>query len=205
MPHTDPAELSPLLEAEQLIQDGLAKCLGSPRIVLEIGFGRAELIMEQAEAHPDRVYLGIEVSRKRVVKAGRRIEKRGLTNIRLVNSTAEFVLDRALPEACVSECWINCPDPWPKKRHFKRRFIQKPMVERLTRVLAPGGILHLSTDHEGYAGWIDAALLSAPGLENLHQPCPWSGQPPARGRTAYETEWLAEGRSIVYFDYVRRP
>ncbi len=184
---------------------GLEKCVGEAPVVLEIGFGRAELILDLAEQHAATPFLGVEVSRKRVIKAGRRVEKRGLANVRLLNAPAEYLLERVLPPACVSECWINCPDPWPKKRHFKRRLIQKPLVEKLACALVPGGVLHLSTDHEGYAGWIDAVLLAARGLENLHQPRPWSAERPARGLTAYEREWLEEGRSLVYFDYRRTP
>ncbi|MCP4007071.1 MAG: tRNA (guanosine(46)-N7)-methyltransferase TrmB [bacterium] len=196
--------LNPLLEAEELIQLGLEKCLGPPPYVLEIGFGRAELILDLAEKNPDRSFLGVEVSRKRVVKAGRRAEKRGIANVRLLNAPAEFVLDRVLPQASIHECWINCPDPWPKKRHYKRRLIQAPFVERLVHALAPGAILHLCTDHENYAGWIDDVLREQSGLENLHEPLPWSANRPERNPTAYELEWLAEGRVIVYFEYRRR-
>lgn len=204
MPDLDTTGLTALLEAEELLQLGPEKCVGQGPLVLEIGFGRAELIMDQAEQSSEQRFLGVEVSRKRVIKAARRVQKRGIGNVRLICAPAEYLLERALPPACVHECWINCPDPWPKKRHFKRRLIQEPLIELLTRALRPGALLHLSTDHEGYAGWIDERLGRAQGLENLHHPRPWSGQRPARGQTAYEAEWLAEGRSIVYFDYRRQ-
>jgi tRNA (guanine-N7-)-methyltransferase len=177
--------------------------LGSPSIVLEIGFGRAELIMDLAEAAPERRFLGVEVSRKRVVKAGRRIVKRGLRNCFLMHAPAEYLLERVLPAGCVEECWICCPDPWPKKRHFKRRLIQGAFLERLVAALAPGAPLHIATDHPGYADWITEVMREAKGLENLHAPAAFSRERPDRRLTAYEAEWLEEGRSMAYFDYRR--
>jgi tRNA (guanine-N7-)-methyltransferase len=192
-----------VVEAERLRVQGLEHCLGAPPIVLEIGFGRAELLMDLAEERPEQAFLGVEVSRKRVLKAGRRISRRGLENVRLVNAPAEYLLERVLPASCVSECWINCPDPWPKKRHFKRRLVRRTFLEQLARALVPGALLHISTDHEGYRDWIAEALVGAPDFDNLHAPDRWSSQPPARRETAYEAEWRAEGRSLAYFDYRR--
>ncbi len=198
------ARLEPVqLEAEELAERGLADCVGPPPIVLEVGFGRAELIMDLAEESPERAFLGVEVSRKRVAKAAARVERRGLANVRLVNAPAEYLLERVLPAACVSECWINCPDPWPKKRHFKRRLLRADVLAQLVRVLVPGALLHLCTDHAGYRDWIADALAREPRLENLHASRPWSSEPPERPETAYEAEWLAEGRSLAYFDYRR--
>ncbi|MFQ5514403.1 MAG: tRNA (guanosine(46)-N7)-methyltransferase TrmB [Myxococcota bacterium] len=197
--------LSVRLEAEALRERGPAACLGADRFVLEIGFGRAELIMELAEAEPERVFLGVEVSRKRVEKAARRVERRSLGNVRLIHAPAEYLLERVLPPACVEECWICCPDPWPKKRHHKRRLIRSAFLSRLVRVLVEGAEIHISTDHRAYAEWIHEALVKTPELENLHAPDPWASHPPARPRTAYEAEWLADGRRLVYFDYrIRR-
>ena len=192
-----------MLELEALFARGLEVCVGAPPIVLEIGFGRAELIMDLAEQHPEQAFLGVEVSRKRVAKAGARVERRGLANLRLVHAPAEYLLERVLPSACVAECWINCPDPWPKKRHFKRRLLRATVLAQLARVLVPGALLHVCTDHEGYRDWIAHALAGEARLENLHAPRAWSKEPPERRETAYEAEWRAEGRSLAYFDYRR--
>lgn len=202
---SDPGEpgLSLALEAERLRESGLEACFGSRPVVLELGFGRAELIQRLATADPERGYLGVEVSRKRVAKAARRMQRVGLENVRVVHANAEFVVERALPDACIAECWANFSDPWPKKRHFKRRLFQPAFVAQLTRVLAPGAVLHAATDHPGYALWIDEVLRGAAGLENLHAPAPWSDSAPPRPQTAYEAAWLAEGRRIAYFEYRR--
>jgi tRNA (guanine-N7-)-methyltransferase len=190
---------------EDLRTLGVESTVGAPPIVLEIGFGRAELIAALAEAEPGRAFLGLEVSRKRVDKAAQRLARRGVTNVRLVHGAAELVLERALPPKCVGECWINCPDPWPKKRHFKRRLIQPPFLSQLARVLVPGAVLHIATDHAGYAEWIAERLACADEFENLHAPARWSLGAPLRPETSYEAEWRAEGRTMVYFEYRRRP
>lgn len=203
MSDPDPAQLESILEAEELRERGLGVCVGPPPVVLEIGFGRGELLLELAARFPQRCFLGIERSRKRVLKAAKRIRRQGLANLRLVHAPAEYLLELALPEACIAECWINFSDPWPKKRHHKRRLFQPSFVVRLARVLEPGARLHAATDHLGYAEWIDAVLAAEPWLRNLHAPRPWSECRPERPITAYEAEWLAEGRPIAYFDYLR--
>jgi tRNA (guanine-N7-)-methyltransferase len=200
----DPAALAPTVEAEALHELGLERCVGPRPVVLEIGFGRAELVLDLAEDDPERRYLGVEVSRRRVAKAARKIERRGLANVKLVHAPAEYLLERVLREGSIAECWINFPDPWPKKRHFKRRLFQPRLVAWLARILEPGARLHAATDHAGYAEWIHDVLSASPEFENLNAPAPWSDCPPPRRETGYEAEWLAEGRRIAYFEYRRK-
>ena len=197
--------MSPVVSGEELRERGLKAVLGAERIVLELGFGRGELLLDLASENPDRTYLGVEISRKRVEKMARRAEKRALANLFLLHAPAEYALERALPPSCVEELWINCPDPWPKKRHWRRRLIQPPLLALCARALAPGARVHLSTDHEGYRDWIAEALAGQTQLVNLHAPAPWVAERPARRETAYEAEWRAEGRAIAYFDYRRAP
>ena len=199
-----PAALNALLECEELRERGPAVCIGEPPRVLEIGFGRAELLLDLAEENPASRYLGVDVSRKRVEKAARHVARRGLPNLRLVHAPAEYLLERVLPPSCFGECWINFPDPWPKKRHFKRRLFQPQFVALLARVLEPGALLHAATDHMGYAEWIGNVLAASPDFENPNAPTRWTACPPPRRETSYEAEWRAEGRPIAYFEY-RRP
>jgi tRNA (guanine-N7-)-methyltransferase len=200
----DTAALNALVEGEALRTRGVEALLGAKSFVLELGFGRGELLMDLAEAAPARRFLGVEVSRKRVLKVERRIARRGLENCFVLHAPAQYALERLLPAGCVAECWICCPDPWPKKRHHKRRLIQPAFLGQLRGALEPGGVLHVSTDDPGYAAWIACAFAKAEGLENQHAPAPFSRSAPARRATAYETEWVALGREIAYFDY-RRP
>jgi tRNA (guanine-N7-)-methyltransferase len=204
VPDPSATAVAPLLEAEELRERGVVACLGTGPLVLDVGFGRAELITDLALRHPERSYLGVEVSRKRVWKAGRRIAKLGISNVRLLHSNAEYLLERVLPPRCLCECWICFPDPWPKKRHFKRRLFQPAFMELLCQALEPGALVHAATDHAGYAEWIADAFAAVPELENLHSPARWSDTRPDRRQTGYEEEWVAEGRAISYFDYRRK-
>lgn len=204
MSTADPSALEVAIEAEALRERGLLECVGPAPLVLEIGFGRAELLIDLAGAQPERQFLGLEVSRKRVAKAARRVAKAELANVKLVHAPAEYVLERVLPPASIAECWINFSDPWPKKRHHRRRVFQPATVARLARVLEPGGLLHAATDHMSFADWIDDILSREAELVNLHAPARWSDARPERRETGYEAEWLAEGRRIAYFDYRRK-
>jgi tRNA (guanine-N7-)-methyltransferase len=198
-----PPDLAPRVFAEALRDLGLEKAAGPPPYVLEIGFGRGELLLEMA-ARNARTYLGVEISRKRVEKMERRIVRAGLPNVKVVHAPAEYLLERALPEGAIAECWIHCPDPWPKKRHHRRRLLKTPLLVLLARVLAPSARLGISTDHLGYAEWIHTALEPVLALENLDTPLPWSFEPPPRPTTAFERDWITDGRRIAYFSYRRR-
>ncbi len=200
-PH--PVALAPVVSAETLRERGLRACLGAERVVLELGFGRAELLLDLAESNPKRVYLGVEVSRKRVEKAGKRAQRREIANVFMIHAPAEYVLERVLPADSVEECWVNCPDPWPKKRHWRRRLVQAPLIESLARILRADALLHVATDHEGYRDWIAEVFANQTAFVNLHAPVPFVSMQPDRRETAYEAEWRAEGRTIAYFDYRR--
>jgi tRNA (guanine-N7-)-methyltransferase len=177
----------------------------APRpLVVDVGFGRGEFLMQLAEKERAAAFLGVDVSFKRVLKMARRLARTDLRNVRLVAGPAEQVL-AVLPEACVDHFWVNFPDPWPKKRHHRRRLIQPASVDLLARRLAPGGLLDVATDHEGYAEHVHEVLAVESRLENLHAPEPFLRRADDRPPTAYELEWRAEGRDFHFFRYVRRP
>jgi tRNA (guanine-N7-)-methyltransferase len=173
-------------------------------LVLDLGFGRGELLLALAAERPATAFLGVEYSGKRVLKMARRLAKAGLANVRIVQARAEDVVRELLPEASVESCWINFPDPWPKKRHHRRRLVQPAFVRELGARLAPGGALDVATDHAEYAAWIAATLASEPILENALAPEPFAREVQERVQTAYEREWRAEGRSLHFFRYRRR-
>ena len=174
------------------------------RLVVDVGFGRGEFLMELAREDPTTAFLGIEYSFKRVLKMARRLARSDLVNLRLVEASAELVVGERLPDASVSCFWINFPDPWPKKRHHRRRLIQPRFVRALARCLVPGGELHVATDHLGYAGWIDEVLAAEPALENAWAPEPFRRSANDRPSTAYELEWRAKGHPFHFFWYRRR-
>ena len=194
--------------AEDLAGPGLAKLfapdLAPPlRLSVDLGFGRGELLLELARAEPGAAFLGVEYSFKRVLKLARRLARSELRNVRLVCDSAEAIVGDRLLDASVHAFWINFPDPWPKKRHQRRRLLQPAFVRQLARRLEPGGLLHAATDHEGYADAIAEVLSAEPLLENVHAPAAWSSQAPPRTATAYELEWRAQGRDCRYFAYRR--
>jgi tRNA (guanine-N7-)-methyltransferase len=172
-------------------------------LVVDVGFGRGELLEALARSDPGRAYLGIERSMKRVLKTARRLAKTELTNVRLVQASAEAAVAELAP-ASVAGFWINFPDPWPKKRHHRRRLLQPGFVRELAARLAPGGFLEVATDHEDYAQWIHAVFSDEQELVNRCAPLPFRREPPERAPTAYELEWRAEGRPAHYFSYQRR-
>jgi tRNA (guanine-N7-)-methyltransferase len=173
-------------------------------LVVELGFGRGEFLLELAAREPETAHLGVEVSHKRVLKVARRLARTQLRNVRLVEARAEAVVGECLAPASVRAFWVNFPDPWPKKRHQRRRLLQPPLVRELALRLAPGGELHAATDHVEYAEAIDAVLRAEPLLENAAAPAPWLREVPGRKPTAYELEWRAEGRALHFFEYRRR-
>ena len=173
-------------------------------LVVELGFGRGEFLLGLAEASPEQAHVGVELSFKRSVKMARRLARSPLRNVRLVQGLAQQVVEEALPDASVACFWINFPDPWPKKRHARRRLVQPDLAARLVQRLVRGGSLRVATDDASYALWIDAVLRELPELENRHAPAPFVREEEGRARTAYEVEWRAQGRSLHFFHYVRR-
>lgn len=122
----------------------------APR-VLEIGFGNGESLAAMAQAHPHIDYLGIEVHRPGIGHLLIQAETLGLANLRVMCSDAVEALKHQIPDASLERIQIFFPDPWPKKRHHKRRLIQPSFVALLAQKLKPGASLHLATDWEDYA------------------------------------------------------
>jgi tRNA (guanine-N7-)-methyltransferase len=199
------------LAPEELAARGPAACFaraaspgaGRPRLVVDLGCGRGEFLLGLAEKDPEGCYLGVEVSFKRVLKLARRLARSGAGNVRLVQATAQRVVAECLPEGSVDCFWVNFPDPWPKKRHRRRRLLQPNFVRALVRCLAPGGLLHVATDHADYAEQVDQVLAAEPGLSNENAPDRFRREAGDRAPTAYELEWRAEGRPLHFFSYRR--
>ncbi len=135
-------------------------------LTLEIGFGMGQSLVEQAELHPERDFIGIEVHRPGVGKLLREIHERDLHNLRVYCHDATEILDRCVPERSLDTVQVFFPDPWHKKKHHKRRLIQPAFVRQLTTRLKPGGLLHLATDWTHYAEHMMEVLSAEPTLEN---------------------------------------
>jgi len=133
-------------------------------VYLEIGFGNGEALAEMAERHPERNYLGVEVHGPGVGHLLLVIERRGLANLRLLQQDAVELLESGMPPASLAGVYLFFADPWPKKKHHKRRILNLRFVELLARVIHPGGLFLAATDWEHYARQMLAVLDAADHL-----------------------------------------
>lgn len=161
---------------------------------VEIGVGKGRFLLEMAEREPERSFLGVERAGKYHRLVGSRVARRGLGNVRLIHTTAEDLLFRLLADRSVSRLFVLFPDPWPKKRHHKRRLISPDVVARIAEVLEPDGRLLIKTDHLGYAEVIDDVLRAAP-LARLDADQAFAELP----RTGFEIKYERDQRSIRAF------
>jgi tRNA (guanine-N7-)-methyltransferase len=122
----------------------------SAPLEIEIGVGKGRFLREYATAHPEKNLIGIEKSRKWLVHADERLQKAGVTNARLFVTFAEQFLPRFIPDGSVAAYHVYFPDPWPKRRHHKRRLFGPWFLGEVARTLVPGGLIHLATDHADY-------------------------------------------------------
>ena len=138
-------------------------------VTVEIGFGMGKATAIIAADNPDKNYLGLEVHRPGVGKLLGEIRRRNLENIYIVEYDALEVLEKMIPDGSVSGFHIFFPDPWPKKKHHKRRLVQRPNTDLITKKLVPGGYLYMATDWEPYAEFALEQLEQTPGLKNKYQ------------------------------------
>jgi len=172
----------------------------APRVV-EIGFGNGEHLAALAASHPERDHIGIEVHRPGVGRLLLAIEERGLTNLRIVSHDAVQVFEEQIPRHSLDEVLILFPDPWPKKRHHKRRLIQAPFVALLAQHLKPGGLVRLATDWQPYAVQMLEVLDGAPALENVAGAARFMARPPERARTRFEARGERLGHAVWDMTY----
>ncbi|MDP1626063.1 tRNA (guanosine(46)-N7)-methyltransferase TrmB [Parvibaculum sp.] len=182
---------------------------GAPEeIWLEIGFGGGEHLAHQASLHPGIGFLGCEPFVNGVAKLIAEIDERGLGNVRILNDDARFLLERLVP-ASLARINILYPDPWPKKRHNKRRFINDETLAFLARALKPGGELRFASDIPDYIAWT-LAHIARFNREN-GETFIWTAEKPADWRTPYEgwpgtryeAKAIREGRTPVYLSFRR--
>jgi tRNA (guanine-N7-)-methyltransferase len=173
----------------------LARAFGraAPK-VLEIGFGMGETTAAIAAAHPATDYLGIEVHSPGVGSLLNRIEALGLTNVRIIQHDAVAVLELMLAPDALDGVHLFFPDPWPKKRHHKRRLVQAPFVRLLASRMKRGGYVHAATDWEDYAHQILAVLAAEPALENVAGG--FAPRPASRPLTKFERRGVGLGHRV---------
>ncbi|MEL7613463.1 tRNA (guanosine(46)-N7)-methyltransferase TrmB [Vreelandella titanicae] len=177
----------------------------APRVA-EIGFGMGNSLVEQAETHPNTDFIGIEVHAPGVGKLLDEVDKRGLTNLRVYREDALAVLEQCLPEGSLTTLQLFFPDPWPKKKHHKRRIVQPAFVELIRTRLMPGGTFHMATDWEAYAEWMAEVMEAAPGYANTasEETAPYVPRPAFRPLTKFEARGEKLGHGVWDLIYERR-
>jgi tRNA (guanine-N7-)-methyltransferase len=170
---------------------------------LEIGFGGGEHFVAQAVAHPDSGFIGCEPFLNGMARALSLIAEKNLTNVRLHCGDAADLL-AWLPDVSLAGVDLLYPDPWPKRRHWKRRFIQDASVAELARVLAPGGVFRFVSDWPDYAAWTLERLLRPPLFTwTAERADDWRLPWPGYTRTRYEEKALRAGRRPCYLVFER--
>lgn len=164
----------------------------SAPVILEIGPGMGETTSRLAAAEPDVNYVAIEVYEAGLGQLMRRAEELGVTNLRLLHGDAVVLLAGHVAPETFTEVRIFYPDPWPKKRHHKRRLIQPDFVALVASRIQPGGVLHLATDWEEYAEQMLAVCSAEPTLRNRFDD--WAPRPEWRPVTKFEQRAQQEGR-----------
>ncbi len=131
----------------------------SKPLFLEIGSGKGEFLSEYSLLHPEWNFMGFEVRQKRVNLIIRKLNPELHKNVRIATFMIDKEIEKIIPHHAVEGVIIQHPDPWPKRKHFKRRLIQQSFLDALAVVVKPGGCLHISTDHQEYAEWIRKEML----------------------------------------------
>jgi tRNA (guanine-N7-)-methyltransferase len=175
----------------------------SAPVVLEIGFGNGETLVQQAAEHPDLDFLGIEVHEPGVGHCLLKARDAGIGNLKLIRHDAVEVLEVMIPPASLARVNLYFPDPWPKKRHHKRRIVQPPFLAMVAGRLAPGGALHVATDWENYAEHIEAAVLESGHFACAEKRVHAGDDPLDRPGTKFERRGLRHGHRIWDWRFVK--
>ena len=176
---------------------------GSEReVILEIGFGNGDFLINLATTRPDAHVIGVEISNKSLEKAEHKIARLGLDNAAVIHGRGETTLHHIFGPQSIDEIYINYPDPWFKARHSGRRIMQRDTLDAIVNRLKPSAYFFLATDIVDYAQMSHELLSETPGLVNQFER-PWMNELTGRFITKYELKGLREGRPGNYFVYRR--
>lgn len=166
-------------------------------IEMDVGCGRGGFTLQLAEKYPERSIVGTDVMLGRLRKIQKKVEKRGFVNVDLLRASHVELVGFQLPDNSVDRVHYLCPDPWPKARHRAKRVASTDFFVRIARVLKPGGILHIATDHPPYLELIHKSMAQLPWFERDDELI----SDLAGMQTDFEKQWLAEGKSVPHFGY----
>lgn len=190
--------------AQPLVLDAVFNRAPQGQRILEIGFGNGEVLAQLAGENPNNDYLGIEVHRPGVGHLLQLLVENGIQNTRVISHDAVEVLERQLPAACLDQVLLFFPDPWPKKRHHKRRILRPDFVDLLASRLKSGGLLHAATDWQNYAESMLEVLDGSRDFSNLAGKGNYSQRPASRPETKFERRGKRLGHDVWDLLYRRR-
>ena len=198
------ADALPLFSvAPEALAEWCALAAAPREVWLEIGFGAGEHLIEQAKTNPDVAVVGCEPFLNGVAAALAGLQREHLSNVRIRRGDAQAVIEAA-PDAFFSRVFVLYPDPWPKRRHHKRRVFAAKTVEALARVMRRGAELRFATDVDDYAGWTLTRFLASPHFRwAATRADDWRYPWPEWRPTRYEIKARAGGRGSVYLTFVR--
>ncbi|MCB1094351.1 MAG: tRNA (guanosine(46)-N7)-methyltransferase TrmB [Verrucomicrobiae bacterium] len=159
---------------------------------IDLGCGDGSFLIDIASHLPERQFLGVERLLGRVRKVARKAERAGLANLQVLRLESAYTIGWILPDACISRVHLLFPDPWPKKRHHKNRFVQPDNIASIKRILSDRGEFLFKTDHEGYFEWVKEVMHEC----KLLTPLGWEESDFYYPETDFERQWKEEGRKI---------
>lgn len=175
---------------------------GNPNpLALEIGCGIGDFIVKTAAEMPDTNFIAIDFYNKGCYKTSRRIDNGRLSNVRVLREEARQFITERIPKRSLSAVYINCPDPWPKKKHRKRRLVNRPFLEFLYDYLVPGADFFFATDFDDYGIDVAGMMAGIEGFENQLAPDLFRHEMESYHLSKYMRKFMAEGKKIYFVHY----
>ncbi len=170
-------------------------------LALEIGCGVGDFMVQMAALHPELNFIALDFYNKGCLKTCKRVDKHGLSNVKVFRVEARSFIKVCIPPASLQAVVINCPDPWPKKRHRKRRLVQPEFVDFLRSYLRVGADFYFSTDFEDYGEDVSAFMAKVAGFNNQLAPAYHLHHLEGYPLSKYMRKFMAEGKRIYYIHY----
>ncbi len=189
-----PASWTDVLRLEDLFPDAHRP------LDVELGCGKGRFLATRAAKQPERNFLGIDRLLARIRRVDRKLQRANLTNVRLLRIESAYAIERLLPPASISTLFVFFPDPWPKRRHHPRRLFSIAFIASLQRTMAPGGTIHVRTDHTDYGLEIRKRFTANPAFTEFPAPPPEPDE-----ITEFEELFTGQGLPITRLSFVCRP
>jgi tRNA (guanine-N7-)-methyltransferase len=174
-------------------------------LALEIGCGMGDFMAKLAALHPEWNFIALDYYNKGCLKTCKRIDSLGLDNVRVVRDEARSFIARCIPSGSLQSVVINCPDPWPKMRHRKRRLVQADFVRFLADFMQPGADFHFATDFDDYGRDVAELMPDIAGFENVLEPDFYRHEREQYPLSKYMLKFIKEGKRIYFVHYRKMP